>query len=286
MRSPIANLRKKSRNQVHVPVAFYVILSVLAFVAIAPLVVLTFNALKDPAEIGRNPLGPPSTLRLSNFADAWIQGDYAITMRNSVIITLGTVIGVCLISGLAAYALSRLDVPGTSGFVVYLFVGTTIPGQLFIIPLFFLWVRLGLVDTLIGVIIVYWALFTPFTTLLLRSYLLALPREVEEAARIDGANDLQILAQVVLPLAWPGMLVVALVAALMSWNEFFFAVTMLQSSEMKPVTTSFMAFQGRFSQNWALTSAAAILVILPMVALFLVLQRRFIAGLTSGALKG
>ena len=78
----------------------------------------------------------------------------------------------------------------------------------------------------------------------------------------------------------------ALVAALMAWNEFFFAITFLQSQELKPVTTSFLAFQGRFSQNWALTSAAAIIVILPMLLLFLVLQRRFIAGLTAGALKG
>jgi raffinose/stachyose/melibiose transport system permease protein len=264
----------------------YAGLAVLAFIVLVPLFILSFNALKDPAEIGRNPLGPPSLPNFSNFAEAWERGGFETTMRNSALITLGTVLGVCVISGLAAYALSRLDVPGSSAFVVYLFVGTTIPGQLFIIPLFFLWVRLGLVDTLIGVIIVYWALFSPFTTLLLRSYLLSLPRELEEAARVDGAGELQVLTRIVMPLAWPGVLVVALVAALMAWNEFFFAITFLQSQELKPVTTSFLAFQSRFSQNWALTSAAAIIVILPTLALFLVLQRQFIAGLTAGALKG
>lgn len=264
----------------------YIGLVILAFIALAPLVVLSFNALKNPAEIGRNPLGPPSMPNVANFAQAWEQGQFAITMRNSALITFGTVVGVCIISGLAAYALSRLEVPGSSGMVVYLFVGTTIPGQLFVIPLFFLWVRLGLVDTLIGLIVIYWALFSPFTTLLLRSYMLALPRELEEAARVDGANEMQVLARIVLPLAWPGILVVALVAALMAWNEFFFAITFLQSQELKPVTTSFLAFQSRFSQNWALTSAAAIIVILPTLLLFLVLQRRFIAGLTAGALKG
>ena len=264
----------------------YAGLIVLAFIALAPLVVMTFNALKNPAEIGRNPLGPPAMPNFGNFAQAWEQGNVAVTMRNSVLITLGTVLGVCVISGLAGYALSRLNPPGSAGIVVYLFVGTTIPGQLFVIPLFFLWVRLGLVDTLLGLIIVYWALFSPFTTLLLRSYLLALPRELEEAARVDGAGELQVLLRIVMPLAWPGVLVVALVAALMAWNEFFFAITILQSQEMKPVTTSFLAFQNRFGQNWALTSAAAIIVILPTLALFLILQRRFIAGLTAGALKG
>lgn len=264
----------------------YLGLACLAFIALAPLFVLGFNSLKDPAEIGRNPLGPPAMPNFGNFVRAWEQGMFEVTMRNSALITLGTVLGVCFISGLAAYALSRLDVPGSSAVVVYLFVGTTVPGQLFVIPLFFLWVRLGLVDTLIGLIIVYWALFSPFTTLLLRSYLLSLPRELEEAARVDGAGELQVLTRIILPLAWPGVLVVALVAALMAWNEFFFAITFLQSQELKPVTTSFLAFQSRFSQNWALTSAAAIIVILPTLVLFLLLQRRFIAGLTAGALKG
>jgi raffinose/stachyose/melibiose transport system permease protein len=265
---------------------FYVALAALAFVAAAPLVVMVFNALKDPAELGRNPLGPPSTPHPANFIEAWERGGFATTMRNSLVITIGTVLGVCLISGLAAYALGRLNVPGGDALVVYLFVGTTIPGQLFIIPLFFMWVRLGLVDTHLGLIIVYWAIFTPFTTLLLRSYLLSLPQELEEAARVDGAGELQVLTRIVLPLAWPGVLVVALIAALMAWNEFFFAVTILQSKELKPVTTSFLAFQDRFSQDWALTSAAAVIVILPMLVLFLALQRRFIAGMTAGALKG
>jgi raffinose/stachyose/melibiose transport system permease protein len=268
------------------PAWAYPALVLLAFVAAAPLAVLMFNALKDPAELGRNPLGPPSVPHFANFLEAWERGGFAVTIRNSAVITLGTVLGVCLISGLAAYALGRLNVRGSDAFVVYLFVGTTIPGQLFVIPLFFLWVRLGLVDTHLGLVVVYWAIFTPFTTLLLRSYLLSLPRELEEAARVDGAGELQVLTRIVLPLAWPGVLVVALVAALMAWNEFFFAVTILQSQELKPVTTSFLAFSGRFSQNWALTSAAAIIVILPMLALFLAMQRRFIAGMTAGALKG
>ncbi|MCD6030243.1 MAG: transporter permease [Thermomicrobiales bacterium] len=280
-----AHTAKRPRRD-HSHAWFYAVLTVLAVVAAAPLVVMVFNALKDPAEIGRNPLGPPSAPHFANLVEAWERGGFATTMRNSAVITTGTVLGVCVISGLAAYALGRLNVPGSDALVVYLFVGTTIPGQLFVIPLFFLWVRLGLSDTHLGLIIVYWAIFTPFTTLLLRSYLLSLPRELEEAARIDGAGELQVLARIVLPLAWPGMLVVALVTALMAWNEFFFAITILQSQDLKPVTTSFLAFQGRFTQNWAMTSAAAIIVILPMLVLFLALQRRFIAGMTAGALKG
>jgi raffinose/stachyose/melibiose transport system permease protein len=191
-----------------------------------------------------------------------------------------------VIAGLAAYALSRLDLPGSSAIVGYLFVGITIPAQLYIIPLFALWVKLQLIDSKFGLIVIYWAIFSPFSTLLLRSYLLALPRELEDASRVDGANEWQTLSRVVLPLALPGVLVVALVATLMSWNEFFFAITFIQSDSLKPVTISFLAFSGRFGRDWGLTSAAGIIVILPVLALFLMLQRRFIAGLTAGALKG
>ena len=148
--------------------------------------------------------------------------------------------------GLAAYSLSRLNVKGGTLLIAYLFMGITIPPQLYVIPLFSLWVRFDLIDSRIGLIIIYWAIFSPFATLLLRSYMLSLPRELEDASRVDGANELQTLLRIVLPLALPGLLVVALVSFLMSWNEFFFAITFIQSDELKPVTISFLAFQGRF----------------------------------------
>jgi raffinose/stachyose/melibiose transport system permease protein len=267
-------------------IGIYAALSVLAFIAIAPLVVLLFNSLKTKAELGRNPLGFPSSPQFGAFREAWTRGDYATSIKNSAVISSATAIGVCVIAGLAAYALSRLDLPGGSIIVAYLFAGITIPAQLYIIPLFSLWVKLDLMDTRIGLIIIYWAIFSPFSILLLRSFMLALPRELEDASRVDGANEWQTLFRIVLPLALPGVLVVALVSALMSWNEFFFAITFIQSDSLKPVTISFLAFSGRFGRNWGLTSAAGIIVIMPMLALFLVLQRRFIAGLTAGALKG
>lgn len=265
---------------------YYVALVALAVFALAPLLVLAFNSLKSSAEIGRNPLGLPLSPIFSNYAQAFVEGNFAITMRNSAILTVGTVIGVCVIAGMAAYALSRLDLPGGGAVLLYLFVGSAVPVQIFLVPLFFLWSNLDLTNTLIGLIIIYWALYSPFATLLLRSYLVALPREFEDAARIDGASELQVLTRVVLPLSWPGFLTAALVAGLAAWNEFFFAITFIQDDNLKPVTTSFLAFQSQFSRDWGLTSAAGILIILPVIVLFLFLQRRFISGLASGGLKG
>ena len=282
--STVAPGRRSRREPSKGP--YYVVLVLLAIFAIGPLVVLLFNSLKTNAEIGRNPLGPPLSPVFQNFPTAWVQGGFATTMVNSAILTFGTVVGVCVISGTAAYAMARLDLPGTDVVLLYLFVASALPFQLFLVPLFFLWSSLQLTNTLIGLVIIYWAIFSPFATLLLRSYLVALPRGFEDAARVDGATELQILLRVILPLSWPGFLTIALVSGLGAWNEFFFAVTFIQDDALKPVTTSFLAFQSNFSRDWGLTSAAGIIIILPVVALFLILQRRFINGLTAGGLKG
>jgi raffinose/stachyose/melibiose transport system permease protein len=267
-------------------IPYYVILMILALFALGPFVILVFNSLKSKAEIGRNPLGLPRSPVFENFPAAWTQGDFSTTMVNSTILTVGTIVGVCIIAGTSAYAMARLDLPGTDAVLLYLFVVSAVPFQLFLIPLFFLWSTLQLTNTRFGLILIYWAIFSPLATLLLRSYLVQLPRDFEDAARIDGANELQVLLRVVLPLSWPGLLTVALVAGLATWNEFFFALTFIQDNNLKPVTTSFLAFQTSFSQDWGLTSVAAIYIMLPIVVLFLILQRRFISGLTAGGLKG
>jgi raffinose/stachyose/melibiose transport system permease protein len=276
--------RRPRREPSKIP--YYVILIILALFALGPLVVVVFNSLKSSAEIGRNPLGVPLNPVFQNFPDAWSQGNFSTTLVNSSILTLGTVAGVCVIAGTSAYAMARLNLPGTDAILLYLFVASAVPMQLFLVPLFFLWSTLQLTNTRFGLILIYWAIFSPLATLLLRSYLVALPRDFEDAARIDGANELQVLLRIVLPLSWPGFLTIALVSGLMAWNEFLFAITFIQDNNLKPVTTSFLAFQTNFSQDWGLTSAAAIYIILPIVVLFLLLQRRFISGLTAGGLKG
>jgi raffinose/stachyose/melibiose transport system permease protein len=263
----------------------YAVLIILALFVLWPFVTLVFNALKTNASIGASPLGPPTHPQFSNFTKAWTQGNFSVTMRNSVIIGIGTVIGVCVISGLAAYALSQLNLPGGSGAITYLFIGSALPVQLFLVPLFYLWTKLHLTDSLFGLILIFWATDSPFATLLLRSFLMKIPKDFREAARLDGASEVQTLRRVVLPLAWPGFLTVALISLLMSWNEFFFAITFIHDPNLRPISTSFLAFQDQFSTDWGLTSAAALFMLLPVLLMFLFLQKRFVSGLTSGGLK-
>lgn len=264
----------------------YIVLVLLAIFVIGPLLILAFNSLKTTREIGANSLGLPQEWRVQNYSEAWEKGNYATTIRNSTIVVAGTVVGVCVISGLAAYALARLNAPGFGVFSLYLLVGTSLPITLFLVPLFFLWTKLGLTDNLLGLIIIYCATSTPISTFLLRSYLVAIPTDFEDAARVDGADEWQILQHVMLPIVWPGFITVALTAALGAWNEYILALTFIQSDELKTVVTSFSSFAGRFNRDWGLTSAGAVIMILPVIVFFVLLQRRFIEGLTQGGLRG
>ena len=264
----------------------YILLILLVTFALGPLIVLGFNSVKDSASIGRNPLGPPTEFVWQNFPRAWDIGNFSTTTRNSLTLVVGTVSGVLFLGGMAAYSLARLRLPGGDLLMLYLLVGSSLPVQLFLVPLFSLWRQLGLVNTLYGLIIIYIATFSPFAIFLLRSFLISIPPDFEDAARVDGANEWQVFVKVIVPLSWPAFLTVGLVVGLGVWNEFLLATVFLTEQSLFTVVTSYYNFTARFSRDWALTSAAAVMMIAPILILFLSLQRRFIAGLTQGGVKG
>ena len=263
-----------------------VLLTLLAIFALGPIVLFFFSALKTQSELAANPLGFPTTWQWGNFLTAWQQANMGAGITNSAVIVGGTVVSVCFIAGCAAYALARLNIRGWSTFITYLLVTSALPTQMFLVPLFYMWSNLGLYDTHVGLILIYCALFSPFATLLLRSFLLTLPKEFEEAARMDGAGEMKVLFRIVLPNALPGLLTVALVTGLSAYNEFLFAVTFIQNTDLLPVSTTLFTFQQGYTQDYTLISAAGIIMIAPMLILFLVLQRRFIDGLSSSGLGG
>ncbi len=263
----------------------HIILSLLVVFALLPIMVLFFNSVKSNAEIGSNPLGPPRELHFENFKTAWERGKFSRTMRNSVVLVIGTVTSVLVLGGLAAYSLARLKPPGSDGFMLYMLVAATIPLWLYLIPLFILWRSLNLLNNPLGLILIYTATNSPLAIFLLRSFLISIPRELEDAAFMDGANKLQTFFRIILPLAWTGFLTVGLVVGLGVWSEFQIALIFVQLPEFYPVTTSYFAFASRFGRDWALTSAAAVMMIAPVIIFFLALQRRFVDGLTAGSVK-
>jgi raffinose/stachyose/melibiose transport system permease protein len=258
----------------------------LALFAVVPVLVLFFNAFKSDAELGTNPLGFPQAWDFSNFATAWTLGRLGQGLLNSVIIVGGTLVGVWICAGMAAYALARLNIPFKRGITFYLLVIISLPVQMFLVPLFFLWTNLGLYDTLPGLILIHIALHTPFATLLLETFLVGIPKELDEAARLDGANEWQIATKIMLPLSQAGFLTVGLVTGLAVYGELFFAVTFLATPEQLPISAAFLQFQQGMSKLWGVTDAAGLMMVIPVIVLFLLMQRRFITGLASSGVKG
>jgi len=264
----------------------YVILLVLLVFSLGPLVIMAFNSLKSRAEIGDNPLGLPHRFLWENYSRAWDVGNFSTTMVNSGLLVAGTVAGVLLLGGMAAYSLAKLNLAGSGGLMLFLLVISSLPIHLFLVPLFVLWRELGLLNSFFGLIIIYIALNAPLAIFLLRSYMVQLPRDFEDAARVDGASEWQIFSRIVVPLSWPGFLTVGLVVALAVWNEFLLATVFLQDESKFTVVTSYQNFATRFSRDWSLTSAASVMMIVPILVIFLTFQRRFIEGMTQGGMKG
>lgn len=275
---------KRQRREPSLWLNYFVVLLMTAF-ALGPIVVLFMNSVKGTAELGSNPIGFPRTFVWENYLVAWQRGNFATTLGNSSFLVVTTVLAQLTFCGLAAYSLARLNPPGGNIFMVVMLTGSTIPVWLYIVPLFMLWRDLGLLNNLWGLILLYSAGGAPFAIFLLRSFMLQIHPDFEDAARIDGASELQVLWSVIMPLAWPGFLTVGLMTALGTWSEYQLALIFVTDPELFPVTTSYSAFVGRFSRDWGLTSAAAVMLIAPVLLMFLSLQRQFIDGLTAGGVK-
>lgn len=252
----------------------------------APLVLLFSNALKPRREFQENPFGLPSQLNFQNILDAWEKGGYSQAFLNSVIVGIACIVIISVSAGFAAYALSKVNFKGSNFIMGVLLFILSVPMGLFLVPLFFIWKQLDLMDSLFGIILIYSAIFLPFNIFLLRSFFVSIPNDLLDSARIDGCNEFQVIYKIVLPLASPAFLTVILLVGLWTWNEFFFANAFLQTEELKTVATKYLAFTGRFSADWTMLSAAGVITILPITIIFIILQRRFIEGIAEGSIKG
>lgn len=264
----------------------YFVLAVGAFIALFPIALLVLNSVKPALEIVQNPLALPSAPMWANFAHAWRDAHLDQTFVNSVVLSATTIVLVCVTCAPTAYVLARKKIRSWKLWTFYLLATTTAPIQLFLFPLYFGFARLGLINNLFAVALVYCALFSPFAVMLLRTYFLAVPRELEEAALVDGASHWQVFAKVMLPIVSPGILTVALIVGLYSWNEFLIATTFLQKQDRLTAIVAFFLLSGQYTSDWGEIMAAALIIVLPVIVLFVLLQRRFIEGMAGGSVKG
>jgi arabinogalactan oligomer/maltooligosaccharide transport system permease protein len=222
-------------------------------------------------------------LGTTDLAGRWLFGRQLL---NSLAVALATTaVGVTL-SVTAAYALSRMRFPGRGGFLRMLLVTQMFPGVAVAIPLYYLLDQLGLLNSMVGLTLVYATTAVPFCTHLLKGYFDTIPREIEEAAALDGAQPARIFLRIVLPLARPGIAVTALFSFLAAWNEFILAATFLGEETAYTLPVALQQYVGDYGVQWGRFAAGAVLVSVPVAALFYALQRHLVTGLTAGGVKG
>jgi multiple sugar transport system permease protein len=253
-----------------------------------PLVWLLSTSLKSPREFASvTPSLLPKSPQLSNYTDALAEQGLVRSMLNSLQVSIATTVLVIIVSLPVAYALARFRTklrPITNGWIL---VSQVFPVILIVIPLFMILRPLHLTNTIPGVVIVYMVWSMPFALWMLQGYVAAVPRELEEAAAVDGASRLRTIVSVVMPLLRPGLIATAMFSFISAWNEFFFALVLLQDPEIKTLPLVLARFVGAEGQvQIGPLAAASVLATVPSLVFFAFLQRRLTSGLLSGAVKG
>ncbi|ASP73898.1 carbohydrate ABC transporter permease (plasmid) [Sinorhizobium meliloti] len=255
---------------------------------LAPLFAVILTSFRSMADVmSGNLWGWPTEIAVvENYTAVFTQTPMAGYFLNSLVITIPSVIGVLSLSTLAGFVLARYRFPGNM-LIFALFVGGNfLPHQIMMIPVRDLMVRLNLYDTTTALIIFHVAFQTGFATLFMRNFIAALPDELFQAARAEGATPFQTLIHVVVPLVRPALAALAILLFTFIWNDYFWAVVFTVSDNVKPVTAGLANLRGEWVSAWNLISAGTIIVAVPPVVMFFLMQKHFIAGLTMGAVKG
>lgn len=229
----------------------------------------------------------PAEFSMSNFVSVMKDQPFAVWLGNSAIVALATTVLGVFLACTAAYAFSRFRFPGREIGLMSFLVSQMFPGTLMLIPLYIILVKwLGLGSTRVSLVLVYATTSIPFCVWMLKGYFDTIPKELEEAAIMDGASPTTIFFRIILPLAKPAVAVTALFSFMTGWNEFILAATFMDKETLYTAPVGLRFFVGGFSQQWGYFSAGSIIVSIPVVALFMYLQKYLVSGLTAGAVKG
>jgi raffinose/stachyose/melibiose transport system permease protein len=247
-----------------------------------PVYFIVITAFKTQREYTSNRFFPPEHPTLQNLRDAFRDGELLRWIANSLIVTAGAVTVSTLVAAIAAYPLARRAFRGRNAFIGLNVVLMVVPPVVLVVPLFLLFVDLHLINSRVGVILIYIGLLIPFATFILVNFFATIPRSLEEAALTDGASTWRVLRFVVAPLAAPAIVTVMVVNGVWVWNELLIAVIFLQDNNARTLTAGLTFFQGRFLTNDPLVMSGALIASVPMLALYIVGQRFFIRGLSAG----
>jgi raffinose/stachyose/melibiose transport system permease protein len=256
-----------------------------AVVAVGPLLFMLMSSLRPGREIFSDPLGLPSGFYFGNYVEAWEDAQFATYFSNSLLVVTAAVFTGTAVSAMAAYALARYRFRGQGILIAFFIAGLTLPIRLAAVPIFYLLASMGLIDSRIGLALVYAASGVPFSMFILAAFFRGLPGELEEAARLDGAGEFRIFGLVMLPLVRPALATVALFQFVQLWNDFFFPLILLRTQEKYTLPVGLTYFFGQYQTDWGAVFAGLVITTLPLVIVFLLLTRHIVSGLVAGMSK-
>ena len=267
-------------------VALWIILIAIAVIWIAPFVFIVFTSFKANSTVmGSSAFSPPTSLEWANYAAAWARGRFSTTVFNSAVITIIKVPLGLFISAMAAYALSRIRLPAGRAIFLLVLFGTMLPFQVMLAPIFTLVNQFGLINTKVGIILPYLAFGVPYQVFILHGFFNEVPKELSEAALVDGASHFTIFRRIFLPLSLPVLAALLILDFVATWNEFAMALVILQDNSTWTLPLGLMSFQSQFQSDYGQLNAAIVMTVLPAAIVYLIFQRYFVSGLTSGAIK-
>jgi len=279
--------RKPPRPEGQTPWYLWLVVAAIVIFCLLPFYWLINISLKSGPDLSSADLLPPNPT-LQNYRSIFNNADFTTALRNSAIVSLVTTFLALVVGSFCAYALARLRIRFKFVILGAVLSITTFPAIAIAAPVFQLWTNLGLYNTLIGLIIPYLTFALPLTIYILVSFFKEIPRDLEEAALVDGATYFQAFYKVVIPLAAPGMATTAILTFIFAWNEFLLAVTLTSDPSARTVPAAIAFFTGsvQFEQPLGTQSAASVVISVPLILMVLLFQKRIVAGLTAGAVKG
>ncbi|MBT2389057.1 MULTISPECIES: carbohydrate ABC transporter permease [Streptomyces] len=287
VKTTIPPARKKKTEGGVLNVFSHGVLVIWAIMVVLPLLWAVMTSFKTDKAIFTSPWSLPDSLHFENWSRAWSQAHMSDYFLNTVLVVGGSLVGTLLFGSMAAYVLARFDFPGNR-FIYFLFIGgMSFPIMLALVPLFYVLNNVALLNTLHGLILVYIAYSLPFTVFFLTAFFRTLPSSVAEAALIDGASHTRTFFQVMLPMAKPGLISVAIFNFLGQWNQYMLPTVLNTDPEKKVLSQGLveLAVSQGYKGDWSGLFAGLVMAMLPVLAAYIIFQRQVVAGLTAGALK-
>lgn len=275
---------KKKISIYHIVCA--VILLIMVIICIYPIVWMFFGSMKDKAEFYTNIWGLSKQIHLDNYIAAWKNADLGRRFINSLIVTLGSMCIMIPVTSCAAYAVARLNFKGKNLIYMYLLLGIMIPAGVLGIPTFTVAMKMGLLNSHFGLMLIYAAQNIAMGMFIMRGFFISLPRELEEAAMIDGCSRFGCFVRIIVPLARAGVATQVIFNGLTIWNDYFMANIMITKDELRTLPLSIANFVGKHSTNYPELFAMLTMATIPVIIVFVLSQKSFIEGVAAGAVKG